>query len=76
MNQASEDNGSKTPMWVVMIEGILQHKDEEYTPFHDLAWSISNGIQDFEYAIAECRHTVIARAFVMDQKEKAKQHPS
>jgi len=76
MSQANEDNGSKTPMWVVMVEGILEHRDDEYTSFHDLAWAVSDGIQDFEYAISECRHSVIARAFLMDQKSKAKRNPS
>jgi hypothetical protein len=72
MSQANEGGGSKDPMWVVLIEGILNEKDTGYTAFHDLAWAVSSGMQDFEYAIAECRHADIARAFVIEQKEEAK----
>lgn len=72
MSQAHENSGGKTPMWVVIIEGILGEKDEEYTSFHDLAWLVSEGMQDFKFAVEECRHVDIARAFVIDQKEEAK----
>ena len=72
MTQANESSSSKEPMWVVLIEGILAQKDEGYTQFHDLAWMVSSGMKDFEYAIAECTHSQIARAFVIEQKEQAK----
>lgn len=72
MSQASEGSSGKDPMWVVLLEGILQEKDDEYTPFHDLAWAVSSGIKDFKYAVSKCTHTEIARAFVIDQKEEAK----
>jgi len=73
MSQANEGGGgSKDPMWVVLIEGILQEKDDEYTAFHDLAWAVSSGMRDFEYALSHSRHSDIARAFVIEQKEEAK----
>lgn len=73
MSQANEGgSSSKDPMWVVLIEGILQEKDRGYTAFHDLAWAVSSGMEDFQYAVSECRHADIARAFVIEQKEEAK----
>lgn len=77
MSQAhgEEDGGGKDPMWVVLVEGILREKDDDYTPFHDLAWSVTSGLEDYEYALSECRHVTIARAFVIDQKEKSKRQP-
>jgi len=73
MSQANEGGGgSKDPMWVVLIEGILQEKDDGYTAFHDLAWAVSSGMRDFEYAVSETRHADIARAFIIEQKEEAK----
>lgn len=73
MSQANKGgSGPKNPMWVVLIEGILQEKDDEYTAFHDLAWAVSSGMQDFTYTITNCPHADIARAFVIEQKEEAK----
>lgn len=63
-------------MWVVLIEGILQEKDDGYTAFHDLAWAVSSGMRDFDYAVSECRHADIARAFVIEQKEESKKAQS
>jgi len=75
MSQAhNEEGGGKDPMWVVIIEGILNEKDDEYTAFHDIAWAVSEGMEDFEYTISRCRHSTIARAFVIQQKEQAKIH--
>lgn len=77
MSQANEGGSSqKEEMWVVIIEGILQEKDEGYTAFHDLAWSVSGGMKDFQYTINECRHADIARAFVINQKEESKKASS
>ena len=61
-------------MWVVLIEGILQERDAGYTSFHDIAWAISEGMEDFQYTISCCPHRTIARAFVIQQKEQAKVH--
>ena len=72
MSQANEGSSGKDPMWVVLIEGILSKRDEGYTSFHELAWAVASGMQDFEYALSECTHAQIARAFVIDQKEQAK----
>jgi len=72
MSQASESESSKEPMWVVLIEGILAQKDDDYTQFHDLAWAVSSGMEDFQHTVSECTHSQIARAFVIDQKEQAK----